>query len=124
MSKGLNMLNNFIEEKLYNLHTATVAKVVKVNSGSYDVQPLIMTKEFDESRGERMPLLINVPALSQKVFLDGVRKTLTPAYQVGDVVFISFGERAIDYAITGREALPADFRRHSLNDAVILGVFR
>ena len=123
MSNGLKVLDGLIEEKLYNLHTMTVGKVVKVNANSYDVQPLIMTKEIGDDAGERLPLLIEVPALSQKVRLDGVRKTLTDAYEVGDVVYLGFGERSIEYAVTGREALPADFRRHSLNDAVILGVF-
>ncbi|MCY1690748.1 hypothetical protein OVA29_08775 [Exiguobacterium sp. SL14] len=49
MSRGLNQLEGFVEEKLLHLHTQTVAMVMKVNGDdTWDVQPLIQTKEIDD----------------------------------------------------------------------------
>lgn len=124
MSKSISILDGFIEEKLLHLHTSTVARVERVNNNkTYDVQPLIMTKEIGDDDGELMPLLVDVPATGFKGKIDGSLKEIKPAYEKGDIVVIAFAERAIDTALTGREELPLDFRRHSLNDAYITGVF-
>lgn len=124
MSKGIVTLNDFIEEKLLHLHTSTIAEVKRVNSNkTYDVQPLIMTKEVGDEEGELLPLLVDVPATGFKGKIDGSRKEIEPAYEKGDIVVIAFAERAIDTALTGRKELPPDYRRHSLNDAYITGVF-
>lgn len=124
MSRGLNQLEGFIEEKLLHLHTQTVAMVMKVNGDdTWDVQPLIQTKEIDDDAGEDLPLLLDVPGLFQRVKIDGAKQIIQPDWKVGDIVWLGFGERAIEYAIKGNKALPADYRHHSLNDAVILGGF-
>lgn len=124
MSRAVGTLNDFIEEKLLHLHTSTIARVERVNSNkTYDVQPLIMTKEVGDDDGELLPLLVDVPATGFKGKIDGSLKEIEPAYEKGDIVVIAFAERAIDTALTGREELPPDFRRHSLNDAYITGVF-
>ncbi|OGX78206.1 hypothetical protein A6395_13370 [Exiguobacterium sp. SH31] len=122
MSKSLNMLDDYIEQKLYALRTTTVCRVERVNpNGTYDIQPLVMTKEVGNEDGEKLPLLIEVPAIVQKVKIDGVSKTIEPDYQKGDTVVISFCERDIENALQGRLSLPQDFRRHSLNDPILIG---
>lgn len=124
MSKGLNLVENYIEEKLLHLHTQTVGMIKKVNGDdTWDVQPLIQTKELDDDGGEDLPLLLDVPGLFQRVKIDGAKQIIQPDWEVDDIVWLGFGERAIEYAIKGNKALPADYRRHSLNDAVILGGF-
>jgi len=124
MSRAVGTLNDFIEEKLLQLHTSTIARVERVNNNkTYDVQPLIMTKEVGDDDGELLPLLVDVPATGFKGKIDGSLKEIEPAYEKGDIVVIAFAERAFDTALTGREELPPDFRRHSLNDAYITGVF-
>lgn len=122
MSKSLNMLDDYIEQKLYALRTTTVGRVERVNpNGTYDIQPLVMTKEVGNEDGEKLPLLIEVPAIVQKVKIDGVSKTIEPDYEKGDKVVISFCERDIENALQGRLTLPQDFRRHSLNDPILIG---
>lgn len=124
MSRGLSQLEGFVEEKLLHLHTMTVAMVMKINGDdTWDVQPLIQTKELDDDSGEDLPLLLDVPGLFQRVKIDGAKQIIQPDWEVDDIVWLGFGERAIEYAIQGNKALPADYRRHSLNDAVILGGF-
>lgn len=121
MSQGLKILNGLIEEKLYNLHTLNVGRVERVNAnGSYDVQILVMTKEVG-AKAEKVPLLVDVPAVRHRVKLDGVSKTLTSDYKRGNLVLVGFCERDVDGALAGQMALPQDFRRHSLNDAIIIG---
>lgn len=122
MSKSLNVFDDYIEQKLYALRTTTVGRVERVNpNGTYDVQPLVMTKELGNSQGEKLPLLLEVPAIVQKVKLDGVAKTLEPDYRKGDKVVVSYCERDIENALQGRLALPQDYRRHSLNDPILIG---
>lgn len=122
MSKSLNMLDDYIEQKLYALRTTTVGRVERVNpNGTFDIQPLVMTKEVGNEDGEKLPLLIEVPAIVQKVKIDGVSKTIEPDYQKGDTVVISFCERDVENALQGRLSLPQDFRRHSLNDPILIG---
>lgn len=122
MSKSLNILDDYIEQKLFALRTTTVGRVERVNpNGTYDIQPLVMTKEIGSEDGERLPLLIEVPAILHKVKIDGASKTIEPDYQKGDKVVVSFCERDVENALQGRLSLPQDYRRHSLNDPILIG---
>ncbi|MBR2078067.1 MAG: hypothetical protein IKF69_17415 [Exiguobacterium sp.] len=122
MSRSIRVLDDYIEQKLYELRTTTVGRVERVNpNGTYDIQPLVMTMERGDEDGEPLPLLIEVPAIVQKVKIDGVSKTIEPDYEKGDKVIISFCERDIENALQGRLSLPQDFRRHSLNDPILIG---
>lgn len=122
MSKSLKILDDYIEQKLYALRTTTVGRVERVNpNGTYDIQPLVMTREVGNEDGEKLPLLIEVPAVVLKVKIDGVSKTIEPDYEKGDKVVVSFCERDIENALQGRLSLPQDFRRHSLNDPILIG---
>ncbi|WP_274381443.1 Gp138 family membrane-puncturing spike protein [Paenibacillus mesophilus] len=89
------------------------------------VQPLFMTKERGKPPAP-LPLVQNVPVLSQRYRVDGSPDTYeyVPVYQPGDVVFVAFSERALDAALAapGQVVPPDSDRHHSLNDAVIVGV--
>lgn len=122
MSKSIKVLDDYIEQKLYELRTTTVGRVERVNpNGTYDIQPLVMTMERGDEDGEKLPLLIEVPAIVHKVKIDGSSKLVEPDYQRGDKVLVSFCDRDVEYALQGRLSLPQDFRRHSLNDAIVIG---
>ncbi|QBL97924.1 hypothetical protein EauM23_00031 [Exiguobacterium phage vB_EauM-23] len=122
MSKSIKVLDDYIEQKLYELRTTTVGRVERVNpNGTYDIQPLVMTMERGDEDGDKLPLLIEVPAIVQKVKIDGSSKLVEPDYQRGDKVLVSFCDRDVEYALQGRLSLPQDFRRHSLNDAIVIG---
>ena len=122
MSKSIKVLDDYIEQKLYELRTTTVGRVERVNpNGTYDIQPLVMTMERGDEDGEKLPLLIEVPAIVQKVKIDGSSKLVEPDYQRGDKVLVSFCDRDVEYALQGRLSLPQDFRRHSLNDPILIG---
>lgn len=122
MSKSMRALDDYIEQKLYGLHTMTVGRVERVNGNkTYDIQPLVMTKEYGDDEGDALPLLVEVPGVIQKVKIDGASKAIEPDYQKGDIVLVGFCERDVENAMQGRLSLPTDFRRHSLNDAVVIG---
>jgi hypothetical protein len=127
MSEADKYLHGFIREKLLHLHTAMPCRVVSYDEGRRRavVQPLYMTKERGKPPGP-LPLVQNVPFLSQRYRVDGSTDThnYVPVFQPGDVVFVAFSERALDavLAAPGQVVSPDSDRHHSLNDAVILGV--
>ncbi|WP_051590445.1 hypothetical protein [Exiguobacterium antarcticum] len=86
MSRGLNLVENYIEEKLLHLHTQTVGMIKKVNGDdTWDVQPLIQTKELDDDGGEDLPLLLDVPGLFQRVKIDGAKVIIKPDLDIYSV---------------------------------------
>ena len=112
-------LNGFIEEKLMNLHTAMPCKVLSYENNEATIQPLFMktTKEGKKP----YPIIEGVPVLKQRFNVDGVTKTYQSVYQAGDIVLVVFSERALDHVLNGEIADPQFNRRHSIQDAVILG---
>ena len=124
MPDAEEFLKTFIRQHLLALHTAMPARIV-----SYDetrrratIQPLHMTKEVGRPPRE-LPVIQNVPVLTQRFRVNGEPQEYVPVYQPGDVVFVAFSERALDSVLAGggRPVLPDSTRHHSLNDAVILG---
>lgn len=116
-------LSGWLENALRQLHTVTLGKVE-----SYDkvrrratVQPLIMQKIMGSPPNPHA-LLSDVPVLSQRYEIDGADKELVPALKQGDVVLIACIERAMDQSLGGAMAYPDSRRRHSLADAVVIGV--
>lgn len=139
MAEFDRFLNGVLEEKLLNLHTAAPCRVVSFDIGRKraSVQPLYMAKEIGKPPVTR-PIIEEVPVLSHRyteieyygsaeagepVQEREVEKVRTPIYKAGDVVLVAFSERALEAPIlSGKVSYPAHRRRHSLTDAVILGV--
>ncbi|WP_068792118.1 Gp138 family membrane-puncturing spike protein [Brevibacillus laterosporus] len=117
------VLKDWLESELRQLHTATVAKVVTYDKATRraSVQPLI--KQKVKGKGiVPLPLLEGVPVLKQHFEVAGMVQEYLPVLQPGQIVLLVFSERAIDHALKGEHALPNARRRHSLSDAVVVGV--
>lgn len=116
-------LNGFIEEKLLNLHTAMPCKVLSFNGAEATIQPLFL-KTTNEGQ-EQYPVIEGVPVLKHRFKVNGSAPQLYESvYQPGDKVYVVFSERALDHVLGGDVADPEFNRRHSLEDAVIVGLIQ
>lgn len=115
----LNKLVELItEDKINDIHVSLPAKIE-----SYDAQKLkakvtlLQKKELD---GEKVtiPPIIECPV---KVFRAG-SFIIRPPYKKGDTVQVVFSESALDkILITGNPEDPQLKRKHSLDDAIVVG---
>lgn len=123
-------LDNHLEDVLLGLHTAFVGKVVKTDGKTAAVQPLHLMRDLGGVE-EKRALIDDVPIL-QTVKKFKIEKRMcggeTPRDHIQlvdvaaeDVVFCLCGERDITDAKDGKFHLPTE--RHSIKDAVIIGVF-
>ncbi|MCY7484439.1 Gp138 family membrane-puncturing spike protein [Paenibacillus alvei] len=94
-------------------------KVIKfdVVTCTADVQPLIRTSENETA------ILQNIPALGQRLQIDGSEKACKPSLRAGDIVFVVCADRELRNAMTGSISSADSSRMHDPNDAVIVGVF-
>lgn len=114
-------LNGFIEEKLLNLHTAMPCKVISFNGSEATVQPLFM--RIDKEGAKPYAPILSVPCTKQRFKVNGgLPQLYEPVYQPGDKVYVVFSERALDNVLSGKIADPQFNRRHSIEDAVIVGL--
>jgi hypothetical protein len=116
----MNALNGFIEEKLLNLHTAMPCKVLSVSGSEATIQPLFM--RIDKEGAKPYSPILSVPWVRHRLMVDGITKMYEPVYQSGDKVLVVFSERALDNVLGGKIADPEFNRRHSIEDAVIVGL--
>lgn len=105
------VIDNMIEGKLLNLHTAFVGKVLSVNGTKCTVQPLARIKAYGKS-AQKQAVVTNVPIL----------KHAQADVKKGSIVFCLCGERDIAETIKGNFATPPQ-GHHDLKDAVVVGVF-
>lgn len=120
------LLTKAIDARLAELHTGLPAKVVAFDEAkqSCDVQPLlkrIVRDQDDDSKEveERMPQITNVPI----VYPAGGVWSITWPLKAGDIVYLTFAERALDRwleADPGQEIDPELSRKHDLSDAVCI----
>lgn len=132
---SLGVFERIVEKKLLNMHTAYLAKVISSNGKTAKIQPLGMTRAYNE-KAQAQSVLSNVPIACQKlknhtytVVTDpypNSRKTQITVAQVepiakGDIVVCVCCERDISEAKKGNNSLPA-YGHHSMSDSVIVGV--
>lgn len=127
--------NDFVEQKLMDLHTAFIGKVVGVCGGKATVQPLTMMKQYGKP-AEQQAVLKDVPILKSVYKIElyevefdsgdhpkhkhGGHVRLIPI-QEGDIVFCMCADRDISATQSGAMALPP-VGRHEIKDAIIVGV--
>lgn len=116
------VFGEMVEEKLLNLHTAFIAKVVSVQGeDKCTVQPLDKIKAYGQ-KAKTQAVITNVPVLSHvrhyKV-KDGLI-TLSPI-EKGDIVFCVCAERDITSAVNGLSKTPP-VGHHAIKDAVVVGL--
>ncbi len=138
MSKSATFFRDLISEHILNLHTAMPCKVLSFNENekTAKIQPLFKYKERNQEPITRPPIE-DVPVLYQRFKTVDTRATsedplqytdeevireFIPILEKGDVVMVVFSERALDDVLGGSVAYPSAHRKHSLNDAVIIGV--
>lgn len=135
---SIKIFEELIEEKLLQLHTAFLAKVLETDGKTAKIQPLNMIKQKGKDAQKRAPIE-NVPILqSVKKFkeesyqcpisFDGssVKKEerkhiLINNVEKDDIVFCLCSERNIGEAKNGVVAVPT-IGHHAIQDSIIIGV--
>lgn len=128
------LIESVMEERLAELHTVALARIVTIDTGTQraSVKPLF-AKLLQDGRSIPAPVIVGVPYITHRYEYTDTGDTSTgsgptttrlvvgPIYQAGDTVLIAYAERAIDASLTGAEAVPPYNRKHSIDDAVIIG---
>ncbi|AXI29444.1 hypothetical protein CIB87_10630 [Priestia megaterium] len=93
-----------------NIFVGAPAKVITVNGNKADLKPL-----FKKEKNEEYSII------SDAYILDHVE--VKGPLAVGDIVYVNFADRSLDY-LAKEPFDPVHTRRHSINDAVIVGRFK
>lgn len=128
-------IENHIEQKLMDLHTAFIGKIVGMSGGKFTVQPLNLMKQYGK-QPEQQAVVKDVPALKTVYKIELFEFEGTEAkhpthkhgghvrfipIQEGDIVFCMCADRDITATQNGTMALPSAGRME-IKDAVIVGV--
>lgn len=122
-------LENCMEDKLLELHTAFVGKVVKTDGKTATIQPMHLIKQIGEPE-EKQAVIADVPILQSVRKFRVVERSCEKETRnhveleevaVGDIMYCLCAERDLTDARDGKFHLPTE--RHSLKDAVVIGVF-
>ncbi|MBF4022228.1 hypothetical protein ISI01_31345 [Burkholderia pseudomallei] len=119
MSKDTQFFDVFKRYLLLGIHTSAPARIERYNGKTADIQ-LLFKQAFEDGTTESYGPIIEVPILSQKYKENNEIVIKTPYYEKGDLVMVSFCERAID-ELQKQPFDPVFHRTHSVQDAVIIG---
>ena len=103
MANADKLLQQVFNEHLNNLHTGMPGTVVEL-SPKLKIQPGF--KRIKRGEVSQYPIIEDPPVLQHVEYVESLK--------VGDEVYLSFAERALDHV--GK-------RRHDLRDAVVIGKF-
>lgn len=132
---GLNIMENIIEEKLLNLHTCYIAKVLSFDGTKANLQPLNMIKQYGKP-AQKQSILTGVPVIQsaryklgtevRSCFVGGTSREqrkhlITKPLSAGDLVVCICGDRNITEAIKGNVSQPP-VGHHSMGDSIVIGV--
>lgn len=112
----LSIIEQIINSKIMNMHTAYLSKVISFNQDKADIQPLVATVSYDGS-SEPYPIIPNVPVIVS-ARKNGQNKELSE----GNIVLVVCCERSITEALKGKINTSANGGQYSLSDSVIVGV--
>lgn len=108
------------------INVALPCKVISFDPATLtaSVQPLL------KLTGAEPAQIMSVPVTGQKVKFEidigqgpqEFETVMRPALERGDTVYVVFADAEIKNTLTGQVAAPDTSRRHSRNDAVIVGV--
>ena len=114
----IDILDKAVQNALINIHTATIAKVIKVNEKTIDVKVVINQQVDGESL--ELPVFIEVPP----VFSQGGGSYTAHPISEGDYCLLIITERCFDNWYSGRDnVVPPEFRIHDYSDAfAIVGI--
>lgn len=113
----VQFVNNLINNLLVLVSVAQLGRITSLNGNKADVQPLAHNYKDDKKRA----LLLDVPI--PRSILEPLEHAEKPV-KVGDPCIVVFLDRSMENWSGGSGDFPLDSpRMHSLNDAVIVGVF-
>lgn len=122
--------DDIVDKKLYDMHTAYLAKVISVSGTNAKVQPLDMIKQYGES-AQTQAVVSNVPITKsaqnkiakQTISIDGKSYDLAVLSPIsaGDIVICVCCDRNISYSRKGVISVPTA-GHHSISDSVIVGI--
>lgn len=121
-----NMFDAMIEQKLLELHTAFIAKVVNVQSDGTicAVQPLDKIKAYGKA-AKTQAIITNVPVLHhvRRYALEkSTGKLKVNPIANGDLVLCICTERDLSASLRGSSTTPP-VGHHAIKDAVVVGLF-
>ena len=114
--------DGMMEEKLLNLHTAFIAKVVSVQGNTCTVRPLDKIKAYGQA-AKAQAVISRVPVLSHVHHFsvdDEGHLTMKPI-EAGDLVFCVCAERDISSSVKGQSTTPP-IGHHQIKDALVVGL--
>lgn len=114
------LLSGYMDSMLWETRVGMPCKVIAFNeaASTADIQPIIKISS------EAPALIHGVPVLFQRFKLNGGEPVeYKPYLKSGDIVFAVCSDRELKNAKSGQVTDPDTGRRHSVNDAVIVGVF-
>lgn len=125
MSELNRLIEEFFHDQRERTHTALLCRIEKYDpvSMTADLKPLV--KEHYDVTGQseyEHTELEEIKNASVACLRAGERHLIRPPYKVGDTVLAVCSERSIDNVIeTGEVSEQVGSRRHSLQDALVIG---
>ena len=127
---NMKFIESIVDDKLLDLNTAYIGKVVSTTGSTATVQPLSRIKEYGNG-AKKKSSVFEVPIISsarnkittQTVVIEGKSyqlAKLTPI-STGDIVICVCCDRDISQSIKGQYSTP-QIGHHSINDSVIIGI--
>ena len=128
---NMTFIENIVDKKIYDVHTAYLAKVLAVNGSKAKIQPLGMIKQYGET-AKNQAVVSNVPIAQsarrkitpKRITIENV-SVMSAEYEsisAGDIVVCVCCDRDITDAKNGKNSVPSVGRHHSLSDSVIVGI--
>jgi hypothetical protein len=125
-----------LDRALNDLYVCFPCKVISFNSVSYKavIQPLVRMGDLEPAVIQNVPVLGHkyiVKEHEQTIIDEGIERVVTvkdyeticvPNVKAGDAVMVVCGDVEIKNMLSGQIASPDSKRKHSKNDAVIVGV--
>jgi hypothetical protein len=127
---SMKYLENLVDQRLLDLHTSYIGKVLSVSGSTAKIQPLGMVKQYGE-KAKSQAVVSNVPIAQsarykitpKKVTIEDGVYTLAEFTPIaaGNIVICVCCERDITEAKRGVNSVPP-VGHHSLSDSVVVGI--
>lgn len=132
---NVSILDSLMEEKLMNMHTAFVGRIISVSGDTATVQPLNKVKQYGKA-AQAQAVITDVPILYNARYKlkpytlkyegggDTVKELKTVErvdLKSGDIVFCVCADRDISETRNGSMVTPSVGRHHNQSDCVIVG---
>lgn len=115
MDSANDFFSNLVGGMSNQINGAMVGRIERFNASEMKADILPLIKDSD---GSQLGLLIEVPVS----MLRAGGFVIRPPYKKGDIVLVVFVDRDMDnFLLSGKPSMPNSTRKHSLDDAVVVG---